>query len=342
MTKSAKLLKTGLKNILKEASMQNNPYLSGNYAPVQDELETKNLKVIGTIPQDLTGIYMRNGPNPEFSPISYNYPFDGDGMIHAVYLANGEAHYRNRYVETKGLLKERKAGKALYGGISNIMPMDPEWADAEDAQFAMKDGPTIHIIRHAGRYLALSEGAPAYEMNAKLETIGKWNPTNTTPIDVCAHIRRDPVNGDLWFVNYAMAPPYLSLFKLDDRVVEFPRIKDANDTLPHQFIYTPTRTENMNSEQGFNALVKYDVKNQNSKIYEFGQHAQVGEAVFAPVENPNSEDDGYLMLFVYDASSAQSEFFILDAQQLTLLARIQMPRRVPNGFHGSWMPGEWV
>lgn len=459
--------------------MQNNPYLSENYAPVKDELEIKNLKVIGKIPQDLTGSYMRNGPNPEFSPISYTYPFDGDGMIHAVYLANCEAHYRNRYVETKGLLKERKAGKALYGGILNIMPMDPKWADAEDTQFAVKDGPTIHIIRHAGRYLALSEGAPAYEMNEKLETIGKWNPTNTIPLDVCAHTRRDPANGDLWFMNYAMTPPYLSLYcvnsegivvkkidieknycsmihdfvltehyvvifdcpvvldmnqlmtgrsvvnwqselgsrigiisrddgkvrwieteaffvfhfanayesdntitidyvryetfdflsknseesnmfpmlyrttinlhswtlkhtKLDDRVVEFPRIRDENDTLPHQFIYTPTRTACMNASQGFNAIVKYDVKKQRSKIYEFGQYAQVGEAVFAAVENPHSEDDGYLMLFVYDASSAQSELVILDAKQLTYppLARIQMPRRIPNGFHGSWMPGE--
>ena len=110
--------------------MQNNPYLSGNYAPVKDELEVQSLKIIGEIPKDLTGIYMRNGPNPAFPPISYTYPLDGDGMIHAVYLANGEAHYRNRYVETRGLLKERKAGKALYGSILNLI-MEPEWADAE-------------------------------------------------------------------------------------------------------------------------------------------------------------------------------------------------------------------
>jgi carotenoid cleavage dioxygenase-like enzyme len=68
--------------------MQNNrlnPYLSGNYAPVQDELEMQNLTVIGEIPKDLIGIYMRNGPNPAFPPISYTYPYDGDGMIHAIY-----------------------------------------------------------------------------------------------------------------------------------------------------------------------------------------------------------------------------------------------------------------
>jgi carotenoid cleavage dioxygenase-like enzyme len=181
--------------------MQNNPYLSGNYAPIKDELEVRNLTIIGEIPQGLTGIYMRNGPNPAFTPITYTYPFDGDGMIHAVYLGNGEAHYRNRYVETKGLLKERKAGKALYGGVLNLMPMEAEWADANDGPLAVKNGANIHIIRHAGQYLALSEGSPAYEMTAQLKTVGEWNPFNTTPLPVCAHTRLDPVTGDLWFVS---------------------------------------------------------------------------------------------------------------------------------------------
>ena len=40
-------------------SEQENPYLSGNYAPVHDELEQNSLKVIGEIPQDLCGIYMQ-------------------------------------------------------------------------------------------------------------------------------------------------------------------------------------------------------------------------------------------------------------------------------------------
>lgn len=461
--------------------MKNNPYLSGNYAPVKDELEVKNLKIVGEIPKDLTGIYMRNGPNPEFTPISYTYPIDGDGMIHAVYLADGEAHYRNRFVETKGLLKERKAGKALYGGILNLIPMEPEWADAEDVPLAIKDNPTIHIIRHAGKYLALSEGSPAYEISGQLKTIGKWNPLNTTPLSVCAHTRLDPVNGDLWFVNYDHTPPYLTLYcvndkgavikkldieknhcsmihdfvltknyviifdcplvldinqlmsggsvikwrpelggrigiisrngekiqwfetepffvfhfanayengneliidyvryengdfltgnmeereispllyrtainlhsgmikhiPLDDRVVEFPRIREDCDTMSHQFIYTPTRTADMAASQGFNAIIKYDVKNQSSQIYEFGQHTQVGEPVFAPIKAQHSEDSGYLMLYVYDAISEKSEFVILDAKNFSdsPLARIQIPRRIPSGFHGSWMPGEWI
>ena len=62
------------------------PYLQGINAPVHEEIDVANLPVDGELPPDLEGIYMRNGPNPAFDPISYTYPFDGDGMIHAVYF----------------------------------------------------------------------------------------------------------------------------------------------------------------------------------------------------------------------------------------------------------------
>jgi carotenoid cleavage dioxygenase-like enzyme len=59
-----------------------------------------------------------NGPNPKFPPLgSYTYPLDGDGMIHGVWLADGKARYRNRYVLTEGLAAEMKAGSALWGGV---------------------------------------------------------------------------------------------------------------------------------------------------------------------------------------------------------------------------------
>ena len=49
-----------------------NPHLSGNFAPVLDELDVPDLPVVaGRIPDDLSGAYMRNGPNPMYRPISY-------------------------------------------------------------------------------------------------------------------------------------------------------------------------------------------------------------------------------------------------------------------------------
>src|ERR1700731_617724 len=43
-----------------------NPFLRGIFAPISTEITADDLKVIGEIPKDLDGAYLRNGPNPIF------------------------------------------------------------------------------------------------------------------------------------------------------------------------------------------------------------------------------------------------------------------------------------
>ncbi|MFI9115201.1 carotenoid oxygenase family protein [Streptomyces venezuelae] len=75
------------------------PHLLGTFAPVTEEVDIAELEVTGEIPAWLDGLYLRNGPNPRFTPIgSYLYPIDGDGMLHGVWLSEGRARYRNRFV----------------------------------------------------------------------------------------------------------------------------------------------------------------------------------------------------------------------------------------------------
>jgi len=74
-----------------------NPYLSGRFAPVRREIDAGDLSVEGSLPAELTGAYVRNGPNPKFPPLgSYTYPMEGDGMLHGVWLDGGRPRYRNR------------------------------------------------------------------------------------------------------------------------------------------------------------------------------------------------------------------------------------------------------
>ena len=68
-----------------------NPYLDGNFAPVREEITAETLPVIGELPPDLSGMFLRNGPNPQWSPIGQYHWFDGDGMIHGVQIHNGQA-----------------------------------------------------------------------------------------------------------------------------------------------------------------------------------------------------------------------------------------------------------
>ena len=52
-----------------------NKFLSGNWYPVE-ETSTTELKITGELPRELSGLFLRNGPNPK-EPINHeNYhPF---------------------------------------------------------------------------------------------------------------------------------------------------------------------------------------------------------------------------------------------------------------------------
>ncbi|HEY9859244.1 MAG TPA: carotenoid oxygenase family protein, partial [Candidatus Obscuribacterales bacterium] len=99
-----------------------NPYLAGNFAPIRTEITVEDLPVIGELPADLNGMFVRNGPNPQFPPLGRYHWFDGDGMLHGVQIQNGKASYRNRYIRTMGYEAERAAGKALWGGMLEPTP----------------------------------------------------------------------------------------------------------------------------------------------------------------------------------------------------------------------------
>jgi carotenoid cleavage dioxygenase len=77
--------------------------------------------------------------------------------------------------------------------------------------------------------------------------------------------------------------------------------------------------------------------------FDLGAGRHSGEPYFIPREGAASEDDGYLMSFVYDGERNASELMVLDAQDLSEppLARVILPARVPYGFHGSWVPDGW-
>ena len=131
--------------------VSNDPHLSGNFLPVQREVDARDLRVIsGRIPADLRGVYMRNGPNPEFKPIGYAYPLDGDGMIHAVYIESGKAHYRNRFVTTESLTVERRAGRAVFGSFTHPVPVDAGVFLPGEVPSQLKNGAFVNIIRHGG------------------------------------------------------------------------------------------------------------------------------------------------------------------------------------------------
>jgi len=219
----------------------NNPHLSGNFAPVWDERDDAELAVVeGAIPERLEGAYFRNGPNPLFEPTSYTYPYDGDGMVHGVYLSGGKARYRNRFVETRGLRAERREGRTLYGGIADPRLPAPELLRPEDDPGPVKNGAFIHVIAHAGRLLALYEAASCYEMTWTLETLGEWRAGGDEPIVLGAHTRRHPADGARYGIAYGIVEAAVTVQRISaaGRLEESRRIPLAAPTMLHDLVVT--------------------------------------------------------------------------------------------------------
>jgi hypothetical protein len=82
----------------------------GIFAPVNTEISATDLTVSGAIPDDLDGLFIRNGPNPLLAPSRDYHWFDGDGMVHAVRIRDGRADYVNRFVRTESFERQRRTG----------------------------------------------------------------------------------------------------------------------------------------------------------------------------------------------------------------------------------------
>ena len=169
-------------------------WASGRFAPVQEEVTALDLPVIGELPTELDGRYLRNGPNPmgPVDPVTGHW-FVGDGMVHGVRLRDGRAEwYRNRWVRSTK--------------VSETLGEDP----APGERHAGMDTANTHVIGLAGTTYALVEaGARPVELSDELTTICHSDLGGTLPHGYTAHPKVDPATGDLHAIAYHWALPHL-------------------------------------------------------------------------------------------------------------------------------------
>lgn len=90
----------------------------------------------------------------------------------------------------------------------------------------------------------------------------------------------------------------------------------------------------------FESTAKFDLQTETFvKRIKFGKTRTAGEVFFHKKENAKSEDDGYLMSFVYDWVTKKSEFVMWDAKSMSDEPIMVAPTkvRVPNGFHSIFI-----
>ncbi len=171
----------------RQSAMREHSFLTGVHAPVAEERTLTGLAVTGKIPLELSGRYVRIGPNPFRPDPRGHHWFVGDGMVHGVRLQDGEASwYRNRYIRSRTL--EAAGGHAAAPGPR----LSPDF-----------DTVNTNVIAHAGRTYGLVEaGSFPVELSDELESIAYSDLGGTLRVPFTAHPHEDPLTGDLHAITY--------------------------------------------------------------------------------------------------------------------------------------------
>ena len=218
------------------------PYRTGPWRPQDTEWRADDLEVVGDLPEDLDGIYVRNGENPVHPAIGRYHPFDGDGMLHLVGFRGGKAFYRNRFVRTDGLLAEQQAGESLWVGLAGL-PEQARRRDGWGARGHLKDASSTDVVVHNGLVQSTHyECGEIYLMDPyTLDPRGKAEWGGRFPAaGVSAHPKVDEHTGEMLFFNYGLREPHLNYGVLDseDNLVHYVSIDLPGPRLPHDMIHT--------------------------------------------------------------------------------------------------------
>ena len=222
---------------------EKNNFLEKNFAPVSEEVSVECTEVIGEIPKDIDGVFLRIGPNPVYVKSVKDYHwFDGDGMIHRMLLKDGKASYQNKWLQTKGLKLEAESEKALWGGMNSMSDL----SSFDNPHGPMKNVANTAMVWNNNRLLALWEAGSPHEVKLpNLETIKLEDFNGELEYPFSAHPKVDPDTGEMMACCYSLpVAPHVKYFVInkDGKIVHEEPIDVPKGIMMHDCAITKNYT----------------------------------------------------------------------------------------------------
>ncbi|MBV1775421.1 carotenoid oxygenase family protein [Burkholderiaceae bacterium DAT-1] len=149
----------------------------------------------GTLPDDLRGVFYRNGPALfERGGKRYQHWFDGDGMVHAWRFSDKGVSHRGRFVQTRKWQLESAHGEFMVPGFGTAIR--PKGVSLSNE---IMNTANTNVIKLNDRLLAMWEGGSTYALDpTTLATHGSviWDKA-LAGIPFSAHPKVE-ANGTLW------------------------------------------------------------------------------------------------------------------------------------------------
>jgi len=154
------------------------------------------------------------------------------------------------------------------------------------------------------------------------------------------------------YERFEASPPRLYRWEMDlatgqtreypvdaDLPIEFPRIDERRVGFEHRHTYAIEFTELVDGVPTAADLRRYDHVRNEWELADLDGGRAAGEPVFVPRDG---RDDGWIVSLVCDDGRGGSALTIWDSAAFASkpVAKVRLPRRVPFGFHGSWVPAD--
>ncbi|MDY6938510.1 MAG: carotenoid oxygenase family protein [Cyanobacteriota bacterium] len=144
--------------------------------------------------------------------------------------------------------------------------------------------------------------------------------------------------GQLWRLELSLEEQTVAHRVLESRCCEFPSLHPQNVGRGYRYVYLGAAHEETGNAP-LQGVLKLDLQTGERQLYSFAPRGFGGEPIFVPRPGATAEDDGWVLVMIYDAAHDRSDVVILDAKDLDAgpVARLHLKHHVPYGLHGSFV-----
>jgi all-trans-8'-apo-beta-carotenal 15,15'-oxygenase len=191
----------------------------------------------------INGTYYINGPARfERGDVRYHHWLDGDGMVCALRIEGGRAHFTNRFVRSNKYVAEEDAGRSIFRAFGTAFE-----GDQLVRGIALESPVNVSTYAYNEKLLAFGEQGLPWELHPKtLETCGEYNfggrLNSISPFS--AHPKFDSVSGEMFNfgISFSATRPSLNIYRFgaDADLVYRKRLPIDYACSIHDFTLSPT------------------------------------------------------------------------------------------------------
>ncbi len=143
----------------------------------------------------------------------------------------------------------------------------------------------------------------------------------------------------LWRFTVDLTTENVEVEKLIERPCEFPTLHPQKVGRGYRYLYMGA-TNGLVKNAPLQALIKRDMETGEEQLWSAAPRGFGGEPLFVARPEGEAEDDGWVLLWIYDSAGDRTELTIFDAQNITPgpIATLKLKHHVPYGLHGSFVP----